>query len=349
MRIIEEWMIYGANGYTGRLIAAEAAKRGQKPILAGRNEQQIIELAEKLELPFQIFDLDQPYKIKTELEKVGLVLNCAGPFIRTSKALRTACLNSGTHYLDITGEMNILQESYDCHEQAVEQGVVIISGVGFDVVPTDVIAKKLKDQLPSATHLEMAFAGDSGVSPGTAKTMLLEMSELGKIRKDNQLVQVPLAYQCKTFSFSDMDRFCMSIPWGDLVTAYENTKIPNITIYTAVAKKQAKTMKRMNHIAWIFKSKLLQRFLAWMIEKKVAGPDQQCRDAGFIKLYGRAWNEDEAVEIKMDAPEGYTYTVLASLMFVESLLAHQIMPGAYTPTQALSIERIIMMDGVNFS
>lgn len=348
MKLVKKWLIYGANGYTGKLIAEEAARRGQKPILAGRNEQQVIALAEALELPFRVFDLQQQYRVRTELEDCGLVLNCAGPFSRTSDILREACLDSGCHYLDITGEMDVLQKSYDSHDRAVKRGIVIISGVGFDVVPTDIIAAILKDKLPNATNLEMAFAGESGISPGTAKTLLQDLPKRGSIREQNQLKTVPLAWKCKTINFSDQPRYCMSIPWGDLVTAWENTHIPNITIYTAVEASQAKWMRRLNPIVSLLKFKLLQKWFGKMIEKNLPGPDENERSKGFIKLWGEVTDGKQTITLQMDAPEGYNYTVMAALMFVESLVAHQVMPGAYTPTQALPIERLLAMEGVSY-
>jgi short subunit dehydrogenase-like uncharacterized protein len=162
---IGKWMIYGAYGYTGKLVVEEAVKRGHLPVIAGQNEEKVLDLAEQYNLPFRVFPLDHPRKIKSHLADVGVVLNCAGPFSQTAKPLREACIDCGVHYLDITGEIEVLEESYQSHPAAREAGVVVISGVGFDVVPTDMLASLLKEQLPTATHLELAFAGGGWHQP----------------------------------------------------------------------------------------------------------------------------------------------------------------------------------------
>jgi short subunit dehydrogenase-like uncharacterized protein len=107
-----DWMIYGANGYTGELIAREAKKRGASPILAGRDAAKIAKLATDLSLPSKVFSLDKPPDIVAALEGIGLVLNCAGPFSKTANPLMQACLVAKTHYLDITGEIDVLEGAH---------------------------------------------------------------------------------------------------------------------------------------------------------------------------------------------------------------------------------------------
>lgn len=343
---IGKWMIYGAYGYTGKLVVEEAVKRGHLPVVAGQNEEKVLDLAEQYNLPFRVFPLDHPRKIKSHLADVGVVLNCAGPFSQTAKPLREACIDCGVHYLDITGEIEVLEESYQSHPAAREAGVVVISGVGFDVVPTDMLASLLKEQLPTATHLELAFAGGGGISPGTAKTMLEMVAQRGRIRRDGEMVQVPLAWRCREVPFSDMPRHCTTIPWGDVSTAFHSTGIPNVMVYTAVEKGQARWMKWMNPLVGFLAKPAVQAWLRQKITDKVDGPTKEQRDAGFMRIWGRVSDGQREVEMTMDTPEGYNYTVLASLVAVEALLAHKIMPGAYTPSQVLEREAITGMEGV---
>ena len=345
-KVIENWMIYGAYGYTAKLIAAEAVKRGHQPVLAGRDEAQLLDLSDQLGLAYRVFELDHPKKIKQALEGIDIVLHCAGPFVHTADIMREACIGSLTHYLDITGEADVLEQSYQTHARAQEAGVVVISGVGFDVVPTDFMAYALKQRLADATHLELAFAGDGGVSPGTAKTMVEMMPGLGKIRQAGEVKTVPLAYVGKELPFSDKPRYCMSIPWGDIVTAYYSTEIPNILVLTAIEESQAKWVKRCNHIVDLLAIKWVRKYLQKLIAKKVVGPSAEARAAGFMRLWGRAYNEQDSVEMFVDTPEGYSFTVISSLLFVEELLANKIMPGAYTPSQAVDSSKFFAMQSV---
>ena len=137
---IPAWLIYGANGYTGELIARAAARRGMKPILAGRNRAAIEALAAEVGLDHRVFGLDAPQAIAAALKDCAVVLHCAGPFSRTARPMIDACLLAHTHYLDITGEVPVFEmvATYDAVAQMAN--VMLLPGVGFDVVPTDCLA-----------------------------------------------------------------------------------------------------------------------------------------------------------------------------------------------------------------
>src|SRR4051812_44877041 len=124
------WMIYGANGYTGELIARAAAEL--RPVLAGRNSEAITALARELHCDGRVFDLDNP-----QFHGISLVLHCAGPFIHTSAPMVRACLDYGAHYLDITGEIAVFESIMARSDDARHRGITLLPGVGFDVVPTD--------------------------------------------------------------------------------------------------------------------------------------------------------------------------------------------------------------------
>ena len=167
---MSQWMIYGANGYTGTLLAHAAAARGLKPVLAGRNTRAITQLGESLGLPHQCFDLHDQQALQQTLADHRVILNCAGPFSATSQPLIDACLATGCHYLDITGEIDAFVAAQARQTDAEQANIVICPGVGFDVIPTDCIAARLKQELPDADRLALGFDSRSALSPGTAKT-----------------------------------------------------------------------------------------------------------------------------------------------------------------------------------
>jgi short subunit dehydrogenase-like uncharacterized protein len=156
------WMLYGATGYTGRLIAREAVARGHRPLLAGRSREGVEALATELGLPFVHAPLDVPEVLAAAVGRVGLVLNTAGPFVDTAPMVREACLAAGAHMLDITGEVEVFQDTLACDARARERGITVMSGVGFDVVPTDCLARLLVERLPGARTLELAVAAPRG-------------------------------------------------------------------------------------------------------------------------------------------------------------------------------------------
>jgi len=166
----DSWLLYGANGYTGELIAREAVRRGMQPVLAGRSKEKIEKLAAELGCKSAVFDLDDHTSLVRALDGQRAVLHCAGPFARTARSMMQACLATHVHYFDITGEIDIFELAHSVHEKAQRSGIVLCPGVGFDVVPTDCLALKLKLAMRDATHLALGFESRMGMSKGTAKT-----------------------------------------------------------------------------------------------------------------------------------------------------------------------------------
>jgi short subunit dehydrogenase-like uncharacterized protein len=220
------WLIYGANGYTGRLVAVEATRRGLRPVLAGRHAGPIETLAAELNLPARVFDLGDARAVAAALADMVVVANCAGPFSATSAQMIDACLMSRTHYLDITGELDVFVAAQRRHADAQVTGIVICPGVGFDVIPTDCLAAVLKEALPDATHLVLAFDAHSHVSPGTARTMA-ESFRLGRrggrVRRNGVIEEVPIAHSRRPIDFAGGSAMTVAIAWGDLATAYVST------------------------------------------------------------------------------------------------------------------------------
>jgi short subunit dehydrogenase-like uncharacterized protein len=148
---VSEWMIYGANGYTGRLIARLAVQRGERPILAGRDAAAVGALAAELDLPHRAVSLHDAAGLREALSGVAVVAHCAGPFDLTAAPMVEACLATGTHYVDITGEIGVFEAVFARDDDARAAGVVLLPGAGFDVVPTDCLAAMLHAALPTAT------------------------------------------------------------------------------------------------------------------------------------------------------------------------------------------------------
>ena len=184
-------MIYGANGYVGEHVARTAGSLGVKAIVAGRDAAKLHRIASETGLERRAFGLDDPAAIDRALNKVAVVLNCAGPFKYTAEPLVEACLRSGAHYLDITGEIPVLEAIQARDAQAKARGVMLLPGVGFDVVPTDCLALHLKQRLPTATRLRLAFqsVGPAGLAPGTQRTAIEQLNYGDRVRRNGKLVR----------------------------------------------------------------------------------------------------------------------------------------------------------------
>jgi short subunit dehydrogenase-like uncharacterized protein len=345
------WMIYGATGYTGVLIAHEAARRGERPILAGRNREAVERLARELGLPHRVFDLDDPAALDRGLAgvpHVAAVLHCAGPFVHTSAPMVRACLAARTHYLDITGELAVFEAVLAAGPAAREAGIVLMPGVGFDVVPSDCLGARLADALVDASELDLAFAADRGTfSRGTLKTMVESLPDAGAVRRGGKIVRVPIAYDVREIEFGCGRRWAMTIPWGDVATAYHTTGIPNVRVYTAASPRSVRRARRLGAVlpllAWRPVKNLLQR----AIVRRVSGPPPEVRETARVHLWGEARNPAGArVTATLETPEAYRLTAESSVECMLRVLDGKVQPGSWTPGRAFGPHFAAELPGV---
>lgn len=341
------WMIYGANGYTASLVARAAARRGLNPVLAGRNAPSVQKLAAELGLEFRVFELGQPSVVIESIRDCRLVLHCAGPFSATSQPMIAACLSARVHYLDITGEISVFANAQQQAEQAWRADVVLIPGVGFDVVPSDCLASSLVQALPAATQLVLAFEAGGGPSPGTARTSVEGLGKGGVVRKDGQLTAVPLAYKSRQIPFAHASRMAMTIPWGDVYTAHVSTGIGNIEVYMSVAPATIQRLRRIRWLQPLLGTAWVQDFLKKRVGKSIKGPSDERRNSTTCQLWGEVCSSDgRRVSATMTTPNGYDLTVTASLGIVEYLLSEDVEGGFYTPSLLMGAGYAASLPGV---
>ena len=340
------WMIYGATGYTGALIAHEAVKRGLKPVLGGRTASKLQPIAAELDLQSGVFDLGDAAATLRNVDGMSLVLNCAGPFSATAAPMMKACLGSHAHYLDITGEISVFEHAQTLDVAARAAGIVLCPGVGFDVIPTDCIAATLKANLPDATNLALGFDSRSGFSPGTAKTSVEGLAHGGKVRREGRIITVPQAYKTRRIDFGDGEKLAMTIPWGDVSTAYATTGIPNIEVYIPASPTMVARARNVRRIAWLLRSRAVQNFIKWRIEKSITGPSAEKRYAQPTFVWGEATNArgDKRVA-RIKTANGYSLTVTGALTVVEHMLTYNGPGGAFTPAKLMGPELVTRLPG----
>lgn len=339
-------LLYGANGYTGRLIADLCATYGVKPLLAGRNEVELKEMGTKFNLPYTVVSLNQPELLREILADVQVVIHAAGPFSHTALPMLEACIATKTHYLDITGEIAVFELAKTLNRKAEEAGVMLMSGVGFDVVPTDCMALYLKNKLPDATHLQLAFVNSGGgISHGTASTMVEGLGQPGAVRENGVIVSKPVGHKSRWLTLDGKKYFVMTIPWGDVSTAYHTTGIPNIETYTGV-KPTVHTMLKFQGL-W---NKLLRtQFVKKKIQKRVdriSGPDDEARISGRSLVWGGVRNAaGQTYTALLQTPEGYTLTAHSSLIIVKKVMNGELKTGYQTPASVYGENLILEVPG----
>jgi short subunit dehydrogenase-like uncharacterized protein len=344
----DSFLLYGANGYTGTLIAKMSAGFGLKPILAGRRAEVLKPLAAAIGTDFKVFDLQDAKALDEALKGIPLVLHAAGPFKFTAKPMIEACIRAKTHYIDITGEIQVYELAKKFDAAAREAGIMLMPGVGFDVVPTDCMALFLKDRLPDATHLKLAFASLGGrLSHGTATTMALGAGEKSAVRLDGKITSVPLGHKGMWVDFGLKKLFVMTIPWGDISTAYSTTGIPNIETYTGASPKTFKLLKYQGLFNWLLRTSIMRNRELKKIKSKPAGPSDEQRSKSKALVFGEVTNPGgKKMQARIIGPDGYTITAEASLIIAKKILEGNFKPGYQTPAGCYGADLIMEVNGV---
>jgi short subunit dehydrogenase-like uncharacterized protein len=173
--------IYGATGYTGRLVAREAVRRDLPIVLAGRNPEKLRRLAGELEADVAVHAaaVDDRDALRHVLGDCAAAINCAGPFSRYGEPVVRAAVETGTHYVDTTGEQLYMKRIVDRYDDAARAAeVAVVCAMGFDYVPGDLIARLAAGGHEPLRELVVAYAV-SGFGPtrGTARTTLEMLRE----------------------------------------------------------------------------------------------------------------------------------------------------------------------------
>jgi short subunit dehydrogenase-like uncharacterized protein len=258
-----------------------------------------------------------------------------------------ACLAAGAHYLDITGEIPVFENTFRHDAEARRRNVVLMSGVGFDVVPTDCLARYVADRVPGAHELELAIAASAPPSAGTAKSMLEGLPSGCFVRRGGQLQPWPMGQGVRRARFSDKERTVVPIPWGDLVTAWHSTAIPNITTYVAQPAAVAHALRfTFPVLRRVVAVEAVREQLAKLVEARVQGPDETLRQRGRSQVWAEARAPDgRRAEAVLETPEAYAFTARATVRAVEEVLAGA-RRGALTPAQAFGADFVLSVEGV---
>ncbi|MBK9779314.1 MAG: saccharopine dehydrogenase NADP-binding domain-containing protein [Anaerolineales bacterium] len=341
-------LVYGSYGYTGQLIVEHAVKEGLDLILAGRDEKRLREQAEKFNLPYRSFAVEETAKLDAALQEVDAVLHCAGPFVLTFKAMAEACIRNKKHYVDISGEIEEFEALALMNDEAKRAGVMLLPGGGFDVVPSDCLIAYTAGKLPGATDLKLYIKSiGSGVSRGTARSGVENSHRAGRIRRDGKIVSVPNLYDSKDIDFGRGPSKLVTMGWGDVSTAYHSTGIPNVTVYMGFPKSMISVMKFTKVAGPLLYSRAARNFIKWLIGIFFApGPSREKNKTGFSLLIAEVTDGTKTIRAKLRTPEAYYLTALTSVEIMKHILSNDLKPGFQTPSKVYGADFILQFAGV---
>ena len=325
-------IVYGAYGYTGELIVRRCQELGIEPLLSGRNEAKLKSVAEKYQLPYQVADLSVT-ALDSLLNGSKVVIHAAGPFIHTAKPMIEACIKHKVHYTDITGEIAVFALARKYDEQANKAGVMVLPGTGFDIVPSDCLAAHLKSRMPEADDLELAFYGTGRASRGTSLTVVEGLGYGGTIRKHGKLKQVVDAFDVKRFDFGPKNMTAVTIPWGDVYTAFYSTSIPNIKVYMGLPKKAIDGMKWGKWFGWLMRTEFVKSRARAKIIAGQAGPTDEQRAKAATYLVGTVTDKaGKSLTSTIQTQEGYTLTAMTAVDIAQKIVLGNFKAGWQTPS-----------------
>ena len=337
-------LLYGAYGYTGRLVTERVRAKGMDAIVAGRDEGRTRALAARQHLDARAFDLADA---AAHFDGVTTVLNLAGPFSKTARPMVDACLARGVNYVDITGEIAVFEALHARGNEAGAAGVVLLPGAGFDVVPSDCLAAHVHRRLPGATELQLAIGGLSDISRGTARTALESIDAGTLARRDHDIVVLAPTPR-GTADFGKGLRPTIGMSWGDVATAYYSTGIPDIDVMFE-ASPEVQRMANLPPVARRFMASRLGQWLGGKaIDRMPAGPGESVRESARGFLIGEARDRDGNVAVaELEPPEAYKLTAMTALEAALRIDRGDVKPGYHTPSTAFGPDFILGFPGVS--
>jgi len=309
-----ELLIYGASGYTGKIIAARAKELNIDFEIAGREPDKTRKLAEELAVDYHIFDVDTEYAWKKALEDKQALINAAGPFQFTAEHAMKACLKAGVHYLDISAELDTYRLAQSLDGEAREAGIQLISGAGL-FVSYDALVVHLSKLVAEPEYLKVGFRHYGGFSRGSVLSSK-NIADLGiLIRRNGEIIDNPDP-QSKVFLFGQEEVECMPTPLGGIILSYKSTGIPNIEEFFSL-KLPATELQDLT------------------VENLPDGPTKEERTAGRNGISAELTGKDgKVVKAYVDAPSGYDLTPLSVVAVAHRILNGDFKVGYQSPGSA---------------
>jgi len=340
-------LVYGPTGFTGKLIAAQAKAKGVPLTLAGRNGRRVQAVAEPLGFPWLALGLDDAARLDEALRPFDAVLNIAGPFAETAQPLAQACLRTGTHYLDVTGEPNVFADLARLDERARARGVMLMPGVGFVVLATDCLAAHAASRLPGASHLRLGFNSTDAISRGTLRTAMDQVVGTAATLREGRLVEAPLGRLEHWFDYGQGMRASIALTWADLFTAPHTTGIPSVEVYAEAGVLTRNFFVLCGLFAAPLKSRPARLLMAAQAKLWPEGPSQAKRGKAPRVLVAEVEDRGRRKLIsRLHTPDGYDFTAPAALAVAEQVLAGHFLPGFQTPGKVYGADFVLSLPGV---
>jgi len=335
-------LIYGATGYTGRLIAEHARNWCHSLVVAGRTAERVQMLATTLGVTGRAVSLADMVALDETLGDVSVLINAAGPFAQTSRRLIESCLRTRTHYLDITGELPIFQNAFCYDDVARKRGIMIMPGVGLGIVASDCLARYVATLLPNAKYLRIGILRPSAFSRGTFRSALGMANSRVSIRRNGRLTSVPVGRLQRAFDYGDGERESVAVSWADVFTAYYSTGILNIEAYLETDVASRILYQVSGGIVDAIRFAPIQRWINLALSAWPEGPSAQQRCAEKCVIVAEAEDSWRRLRLaRLETQDGYSFTAEAASAIAMRAMRGDFLPGFQTPAQVYGADFVL--------
>ena len=326
-------ILYGASGYTGRLIAAQLDELDDL-VLAGRDAAKVQAVAGPLGREWIAFDLSDPEENAAALAGAAILLNAAGPFDRTAGPLIDACLATGTHYLDLGGEWPVFIDIMGRDAEARAAGVMLLPGAGLTIAATDCLLLRAKELWPDTVQLDLGISRAQVVSRGSATSMASLVAPTALVCRGGRLEEVPSGSLAKAFDFGEGMSEGVAMSWADVVTGTFTTGVPDITVYNEMRWHERATY-RGTGLGMGFTGRNAFRAVGGMMAKRMRqGPSEAKRSPARFSMVVEAldpWRRPKW--LRLETLDGYGASARIAEEVVRRVLAGESEAGFTTPAR----------------
>jgi short subunit dehydrogenase-like uncharacterized protein len=335
-------LIYGATGFSGRLITHAAVEAGLAPILCGRKKLVLQSLAEPAGLEWRVAELADSTGLDAALRGVGVVLHAAGPFSATARPMVEACLRAEAHYLDITGEIPVIEALVKDDARARRAGIMIMPAVGFDVVPSDCLGAYVASRLPNASSLALGLTGLLSATPGSARTLVEHLGGGVKVRREGVIRSIVPGSRTRWFDYGAGRRCSMNISWGDVASAFYTTGIPNVDVFYEATPALRGMLLASRYTGWMLQTAPWQASLKSYTTLLPEGPTEAQRLASQMVIVAEASDgRGRSFRARLRTPEAYTFTAATAAAVARRVLLGDFEAGFQTPARIYGADFVL--------
>jgi len=341
-------LIYGATGYTGRLIAERLRNSRRHVVVSGRTLDRVQALSAALGVAGRTIAIDDAEALDSALDDVDVLINAASPFALTASALIESCLRTNTHYLDITGELPVFQNAFLQDEAARTRGIMIMPGAGFGVVASDCLAVHVAALVPNAKYLRIAVLRPSSFSRGTFRSALGVASSPVSIRRNGRLTLLPVGRLQRAFDFGDGERESVAVSWADVFTAYHSTGIRNIEAYFEAGFAARALYQLGAGVAGAMQLRPVRALIDAVAGAWPEGPSEVRRQSERCVVVAEAEDSWRQVRgARLETPDGYSFTAEAAATIAKRIIGGDFVSGFQTPARVYGADLALQFKGTS--